>query len=69
VNATAMSLLVNTAFFIVGSLTLNSRPLERIQAGIFVKRHSRSQLTSGSESAAVNNVVPGKMKPSTALAT
>ncbi|MGO6742185.1 hybrid sensor histidine kinase/response regulator [Rhizobium ruizarguesonis] len=46
VNATAMSLLVNTAFFIVGSLTRNARPLERIQAGIFVKRHSRSQFAT-----------------------
>ncbi len=32
VNATAMSLLVNTAFFVVGSLTRNAKPLERIQA-------------------------------------
>ena len=46
VNATVMSLLVNTAFFIVGSLTRNARPLERIQAGIFVKRHSRSQFAT-----------------------
>ena len=43
VNATALSLLVNTAAFVLGSLTRNARPLERIQAGIFVKRHSRSQ--------------------------
>lgn len=46
VNATAMSLLVNTAAFIVGSLTRNAKPLERIQAGIFVKRHSRSQFAT-----------------------
>ncbi|RXT28283.1 hybrid sensor histidine kinase/response regulator [Rhizobium leguminosarum] len=46
VNATAMSLLVNTAFFVVGSLTRNAKPLERIQAGIFVKRHSRSQFAT-----------------------
>ncbi|MBB2842336.1 UNVERIFIED_ORG: Na+/proline symporter/signal transduction histidine kinase [Rhizobium etli] len=46
VNATVMSLLVNTAFVIVGSLTRNARPLERIQAGIFVKRHSRSQFAT-----------------------
>ncbi|PDT18464.1 hybrid sensor histidine kinase/response regulator [Rhizobium sp. J15] len=46
VNATVMSLLVNTAFFIIGSLTRNARPLERIQAGIFVKRHSRSQFAT-----------------------
>ena len=43
VNATVLSLLVNTAAFVLGSLTRNARPLERIQAGIFVKRHSRSQ--------------------------
>ncbi|TCL75556.1 PAS domain-containing hybrid sensor histidine kinase/response regulator [Rhizobium sp. BK251] len=46
VNATALSLLVNTAAFIVGTLTRNARPLERIQAGIFVKRHSRSQFAT-----------------------
>jgi Na+/proline symporter/signal transduction histidine kinase len=46
VNATAMSLLVNTAAFIIGSLTRNARPLERIQAGIFVRRHSRSQFAT-----------------------
>ncbi|QND15663.1 hybrid sensor histidine kinase/response regulator [Rhizobium leguminosarum bv. trifolii] len=46
VNATAMSLLVNSAFFVVGSLTRNAKPLERIQAGIFVKRHSRSQFAT-----------------------
>jgi len=46
VNATVMSLLVNTGFFIVGSMTRNARPLERIQAGIFVKRQSRSQFAT-----------------------
>ena len=46
VNATVMSLLVNTAFFVVGSVTRNARPLERIQAGIFVKRQSRSQFAT-----------------------
>jgi PAS domain-containing protein len=46
VNATLMSLLVNTAFFIIGSVTRNARPLERIQAGIFVKRQSRSQFAT-----------------------
>ncbi|NLS02258.1 hybrid sensor histidine kinase/response regulator [Rhizobium sp. P32RR-XVIII] len=46
VSATAMSLLVNTAFFIVGSMTRNARPLERIQAGIFVKGQSRSQFAT-----------------------
>ncbi|KQV84003.1 PAS domain-containing hybrid sensor histidine kinase/response regulator [Rhizobium sp. Root1220] len=46
VNATAMSLLVNTAFFVIGSLTRNARPLERIQAGIFVRGQSRSQFAT-----------------------
>ncbi|WP_086996773.1 hybrid sensor histidine kinase/response regulator [Rhizobium sullae] len=46
VNATAMSLLINTGFFIIGSMTRNARPLERIQAGIFVKRQSRSQFAT-----------------------
>lgn len=46
VNATVLSLLVNTAAFVLGSLTRNARPLERIQAGIFVKRHSRSQFAT-----------------------
>ncbi|TCU26438.1 Na+/proline symporter [Rhizobium azibense] len=46
VNATAMSLLINTGFFIVGSMTRNARPLERIQAGIFVKGQSRSQFAT-----------------------
>ncbi len=46
VNATVMSLLVNTGFFVVGSMTRNARPLERIQAGIFVKRQSRSQFAT-----------------------
>ncbi len=36
VNATLLSLMVNTALFIVGSLTRNSKPLERIQAGVFM---------------------------------
>ncbi|MDM9626334.1 PAS-domain containing protein [Rhizobium sp. S152] len=46
VNATVMSLLANTACFIVGSLTRNARPLERIQAGIFVRGQSRSQFAT-----------------------
>jgi Na+/proline symporter/signal transduction histidine kinase len=36
VNATLLSLMVNTALFIVGSLTRQSKPLERIQAGVFM---------------------------------
>jgi len=46
VNATVMSLLVNTGFFVIGSMTRNARPLERIQAGIFVKRQARSQFAT-----------------------
>jgi Na+/proline symporter/signal transduction histidine kinase len=46
VNATVLSLLLNLAGFIFGSLTRNARPLERIQAGIFVKRRSRSQFAT-----------------------
>jgi Na+/proline symporter/signal transduction histidine kinase len=46
VNATVLSLLANTVAFVLGSLTRNARPLERIQAGIFVKRHSRSQFAT-----------------------
>ncbi len=46
VNATVMSLLVNTGVFVIGSMTRNARPLERIQAGIFVKRQSRSQFAT-----------------------
>lgn len=46
VNATALSLLVNTLAYIAGSLTRQARPIERIQAGIFVKRHSRSQFAT-----------------------
>ena len=46
VNATILSLLVNTAAFVLGSLSRNPRPMERIQAGIFVKRHSRSQFAT-----------------------
>ena len=46
VNATLLSLIINTAAFVLGSLSRNPRPVERIQAGIFVKRHPRSQLAA-----------------------
>ncbi len=46
VNATLLSLLINTAAFIIGSLSRNPRPVERIQSGIFVKRHPRSQFAT-----------------------
>ncbi|WP_337266011.1 PAS domain-containing hybrid sensor histidine kinase/response regulator [Oryzifoliimicrobium ureilyticus] len=46
VNASVLSLLVNTICFVGGSLTRHPRPLERIQAGIFVKRRRRSQFAT-----------------------
>nr|WP_245224125.1 NahK/ErcS family hybrid sensor histidine kinase/response regulator [Rhizobium halophytocola] len=46
VNATLLSLLANTVAFVLGSLSRNPRPVERLQAGIFVKRHSRSQFAT-----------------------
>jgi len=46
VNATILSLLVNTLAFMLGSLSRNPKPVERIQSGIFVKRHSRSQFAT-----------------------
>lgn len=42
VNATIFSLLINTLAFIVGSLSRNPRPVERIQSAIFIKRQPRS---------------------------
>ena len=36
VNATILSLLVNILLFVVGSLTRNAKPLERIQAAVFM---------------------------------
>jgi Na+/proline symporter/signal transduction histidine kinase/CheY-like chemotaxis protein len=36
VNATLLSLMVNILLFVVSSLTRNAKPLERIQAGVFV---------------------------------
>jgi Na+/proline symporter/CheY-like chemotaxis protein len=46
VNATIFSLSLNTLAFLLGSLSRNPRPVERIQAGIFVKRHLRSQFAT-----------------------
>ena len=46
VNAVTLSLLVNCTAFVLGSLSRNPRPVERIQSGIFVKRHSKSQFAT-----------------------
>ncbi|WP_377298409.1 NahK/ErcS family hybrid sensor histidine kinase/response regulator [Rhizobium sp. SGZ-381] len=46
VNAVLLSLIANSAAFVIGSLSRNPRPMERIQAGIFVKRHLRSQFAT-----------------------
>ena len=46
VNITIFSLTLNTLAFVLGSLSRNPRPVERIQAGIFVKRHLRSQFAT-----------------------
>jgi signal transduction histidine kinase len=46
VNAVILSLLVNSLAFVLGSLSRNPRPVERIQSGIFVKRHSKSQFAT-----------------------
>jgi Na+/proline symporter/signal transduction histidine kinase/CheY-like chemotaxis protein len=46
VNVTLFSLMLNTLAFVLGSLSRNPRPVERIQAGIFVKRHARSQFAT-----------------------
>ncbi|HCL64877.1 MAG TPA: hybrid sensor histidine kinase/response regulator [Rhizobium sp.] len=46
VNATILSLLLNTAAFVIGTLSRNPKPVERIQSGIFVRRHPRSQFAT-----------------------
>ena len=46
VNAVFLSLLVNCLAFVIASLTRNPKPVERIQSGIFVKRHLRSQFAT-----------------------
>ena len=44
VNVTIFSLLVNTLAFIIGSLSRNPRPVERIQSSVFIKRQLRSNI-------------------------
>ncbi|MBD8664819.1 hybrid sensor histidine kinase/response regulator [Rhizobium sp. CFBP 8752] len=46
VNATIFSLALNMLAFVLGSLSRNPRPVERLQAGIFVKRHLRSEFAT-----------------------
>ncbi|MBD9492792.1 MULTISPECIES: PAS domain-containing hybrid sensor histidine kinase/response regulator [unclassified Ensifer] len=43
VNATALSLLVNCATYVLGSLTRTPKPIERFQAGVFITRRSRTE--------------------------
>ncbi|MDQ0456930.1 PAS domain-containing hybrid sensor histidine kinase/response regulator [Rhizobium paknamense] len=45
-TATVLSLLINTLAFVLGSLSRNPRPVERIQSGIFVRRHARAQFAT-----------------------
>ncbi|MDE1159764.1 MAG: PAS domain-containing hybrid sensor histidine kinase/response regulator [Neorhizobium sp.] len=46
VTTTIFSLSLNCIAFVLGSLSRNPRPVERLQAGIFVKRHLRSQFAT-----------------------
>ncbi len=46
VAGTLFSLIANSLAFVLGSLSRNPKPVERIQAGIFVKRQSRSQFAT-----------------------
>ena len=46
VNAVLLSLIINSVAFVIGSLSRNPKPVERLQAGIFVKRHLRSQFAT-----------------------
>ena len=46
VNATLLSLLVNVLAYVIGTMSRNPKPVERIQSGIFVRRHSRSQFAT-----------------------
>lgn len=46
VNATLFSLLLNTLAFVIGSLSRNPRPVERIQSAIFIKREPRSNFAT-----------------------
>ncbi|MFB2549738.1 PAS domain-containing hybrid sensor histidine kinase/response regulator [Ensifer soli] len=43
VNAVALSLLVNVVAYVVGSMTRAPKPLERLQAAVFIRRKSRSE--------------------------
>lgn len=43
VNASALSLLVNALAYVIGSLTRVPKPLERLQAGVFIHRKSRTE--------------------------
>ncbi|OBZ96674.1 histidine kinase [Pararhizobium polonicum] len=43
VNASALSLLVNVVAYVIGSLTRAPKPLERLQAGVFIRRKSRTE--------------------------
>ncbi|MDO9416285.1 PAS domain-containing hybrid sensor histidine kinase/response regulator [Pararhizobium sp.] len=47
VNATTLSLLINFAAFVIGSLTRSPKPLERIQAGVFIRRKPRLERAFG----------------------
>lgn len=48
VNATVLSLLANSVAFVLASTSRNLKPVERLQSGIFVKRHSRTQFATRS---------------------
>ncbi|MFP5076530.1 NahK/ErcS family hybrid sensor histidine kinase/response regulator [Rhizobium sp. YIM 134829] len=47
VNATAFSLIVNALAYVLFSLSRTPKPLERLQAGIFIRRASRSERAFG----------------------
>jgi Na+/proline symporter/signal transduction histidine kinase/CheY-like chemotaxis protein len=46
VTVTLFSLIINTVAFVLGSLSRNPSPVERIQSGIFVRRHRRTQFAT-----------------------
>jgi len=46
VATTIFSLALNTIAFVLGSLSRNPRPVERLQAGVFVRRQPRSQFAT-----------------------
>ncbi|MBB4953153.1 Na+/proline symporter/signal transduction histidine kinase [Agrobacterium vitis] len=54
-NATVLSLLINTLAFVLGSLSRNPKPVERIQSGIFVRGHLRSQFATRGWKTRVSN--------------